>query len=402
MRPTLDRLVVMAALLTVACSRLQAGELRVEDFCFDGPLGSEGAKIEKAGDNHFRVTLSSAPTHADWANNCQFHIVRNAQGKALRLEVRFEHPKPRFAFDEYFHSWSYDGREWEPIRWEKKTNGKQNELVFPVFARDEVWFGLQVPMSYEDTTALLAQWSKHPAVVIREVGVSLGGRKLQRLEITEPQSPHARDKRWVHYFANQHPGEHNSQWRMVAMIDWLLSDSGADCRRRSICHFVLMMSPDGPSKGWYRVNAQGVDMNRSYRVEGADAASQAHEAYLFQKDLEAIMASSSPVTDIWSMHTWGGVVDPLLTAGPEFGGVLGTKEAFAEILARHDTQKLVKPLQFCADRGETTWSGGPGRQFKITAVLCEGAGAILTKKENLQSGETLIKAVAEHYRGLRP
>ena len=31
------------------------------------------------------------------------------------------------------------------------------------------------------------------------------------------------------------------------------------------------------------------------------------------------------------------------------------------------------------DREATTWSSGPGRQYKITAVLCEGAGAIFTK-----------------------
>ena len=188
---------------------------------------------------------------------------------------------------------------------------------------------------------------------------------------------------------------------MVGMIQWLLVDRGADCRRRSICHFVLMMSPDAPSKGWYRTNAQGVDMNRSYRVEGADAKRQAHEAYVFQKDLEGLMASSAPVTDIWSMHTWGGVVDPILTPGPEIGTVLGPKEQFRDILSKHDPHRLIKPLQFSEDRGATTWSGGPSRQFKITGVLCEGAGAILTKQDNVESGACLIQAIAEYYVGVR-
>lgn len=401
MHAVIVRVVAIALLLNLSAAWLPGAELCVKDFRFDGPLGSEGARIEKQGANHFRITLSHAPTHPDWANNCQFEIVRHAQGNALRLDVEFKHPKPQFAFDEYFHSWSYDGRRWQPIRWEQKTNGKRNRLLFPTFMQDRVLFGLQVPMSHEDATGLLAGWAKHPHAVIRELGTSLGGRKLQRLEITDPQSPHPREKRWGHYFANQHPGEHNSQWRMVAMIQWLLSDRGADCRRRSICHFILMLCPDGPSKGWYRVNAQGVDMNRSYRVEGADAKQQAHEAYLAQKDLEGLMASSSPVTDIWSMHTWGGVVDPILTPGPEIGTVLAAKEQFAAILVKHDPQHLVKPLQFAADRGETTWSGGPGRQFKITSVLCEGAGAILTQQENLQSGESLIQAIAEYYHALR-
>jgi len=402
MNAVVERRVLIAALLVLSSPWAAAAELQVEDFRFDGPLGSDGAKIERLGTNHFRITLSHAPEHPDWANNCQFEIVRHAKGNALRLDVAFDHPKPRYSFDEYFHSWSYDGRQWQPIHWEEKRNGKQNRLLFPAFEQDRVLFGLQVPMSHEDAAELLAAWAKHPHAVVRELGTSLGGRKLQRLEITDPQSTHAREKRWVHYFANQHPGEHNSQWRMAGMIEWLLSDAGADCRRRSVCHFILMMSPDGPSQGWYRVNAQGVDMNRSYRVEGADAGSQAHEAYVFQKDLEGLMASSSPVTDIWSLHTWGGVVDPLLTPGPEVGTVLGPKEQFAEILVKYDSHHLIRPLQFRESGGETTWSGGPGRQFKITAVLCEGAGAIFTKQENLESGQSIIQAIAEYYRGVRP
>lgn len=401
MRTAMGRLVLIAALLLLFVPWLRAAELGVEDFRFDGPLGSDGAKIEKLGTRHFRVKLGHAPEHPNWANNCQFQIVRHAQGNALQLDVEFEHPKPQFAFDEYFHSWSYDGRQWRPIQWERKTNGKQNRLLFPAFEQDQVWFGLQVPMSHEDATDSLAAWAKHPHAAIRDLGKSLGGRKLQRLEITDPQSPFPREKRWGHYFANQHPGEHNSQWRMVGAIQWLLSDRGADCRRRSICHFVLMMSPDGPSKGWYRVNAQGVDMNRSYRVEGADQSSQAHEAFLAQKDLESLMASSSPVTDIWSMHTWGGVVDPILTPGPEIGTVVGPKEQLREILSKHDPHHLIRPLHFSEDRGTTTWSGGPSRQFKITAVLCEGAGAILTKQQNIESGAIIMQALSEYYAGLR-
>jgi hypothetical protein len=79
-------------------------ELSIGDFRFDGPLGSGGAKLEKLGPEHFQVTLSHAPGHPDWANNCQFQITRNAKGNRLLLDVRFDHPKPQYAFDEYFHS----------------------------------------------------------------------------------------------------------------------------------------------------------------------------------------------------------------------------------------------------------------------------------------------------------
>lgn len=35
-----------------------------------------------------------------------------------------------------------------------------------------------------------------------------------------------------------------------------------------------MMNPDGPANGWPRTNAEGVDMNRTYRVSGADVTDQ--------------------------------------------------------------------------------------------------------------------------------
>jgi murein tripeptide amidase MpaA len=234
------------------------------------------------------------------------------------------------------------------------------------------------------------------------LGQSLGGRNLYRLEITDSASPHPRSARWVHWVGNQHPGEHNSQWRMVGMIDWLLSDAGADCRRRTICHFVLMNSPDGPSNGWYRVNAQGVDMNRSYFARGADPQDQAHEAYVVQKDLEELMASESPVTTLWSMHTWGGPVEPILVCGPEFGETLGPWEDLRKILQSNDPQRLIKPLATRDKPGNGNhWNNGPHLQFGITTVLCEGSGDWTSKQRSLDAGAILMKSLAEYYRKTR-
>lgn len=378
-------------------------ELEVGDFNFSGPLGSDGARIEKLGKNHFRVTLGHAPNHPEWPNKLNFQIVRNAKGNGLRLEVVFEGGKS-MAFNEYFQSWSYDGKTWRPVQWEKgyKESPQRDWLMFPVFERDRVFVGTQVPMSFEEVEQLIRRWRKHPAVKVRVVGKSLEGRNLYRLEITDPNSDVPRPKRWVHYFANQHPGEHNSQWRIVGMVDWILSDEATQFRRNSICHVILMMSPDGPSHGWYRINAQGVDMNRSYRAAGADPKEQAHEAFLWQKDLEALMASEAPVTTIWSCHTWSGIVEPLLTPGPEIGSRLPPWTEFARIMQSHDSRSLVKPLKLRTGQssyGPTTWSGGPHAQFGITAILCEGAATLFTKEDNIESGKVLIKAIADYYSG---
>lgn len=189
---------------------------------------------------------------------------------------------------------------------------------------------------------------------------------------------------------------------MVGMIEWLLSDAGADCRRRSISHFVLMMYPDAPSHGWYRVGVQRVDGNRSYAVDGADELRQPHEACILQKDLETLMSSEAPVTDLWSMHTWGGVVEPIMLPGPEMGTVLPLWTRLRDIMEQNDPEQLVKPLAIREKPGNTShWSNGPHVQFGITTVLCEGAGNIITKRDNKASGAVLMKSLAQYYEGMK-
>lgn len=380
-------------------------ELRAEDFSFTGPLGSDGAAIERVGRNHFRVTLGHAPTHPTWPNKLNFRILRHARGNSLRLQVVFRGGAD-YPFNEYHQSWSYDGAHWNPIAWTlgHRASKQADELVFPAFTADEVHVGTQVPLSFEQAETLIRTWEKNPNVRVHSAGRSRGGRPLYRVEITDPRSPHPRSKRWVHYFANQHPGEHNSQWRLVGLVDWVLSDAAADYRRRNITHVVLQMSPDAPSHGWYRVNEQGVDMNRSYRATGADSTQQTHEPYLWQKDLQALMASDAPVTTIWAIHTWPGLVEPVIVPGPEFGSTLGAWTAFRDVMQKNDPDGLIEVLR---TRGETppygpvSWSDGPHAQFGITAFLCEGGAVLQTKRLNMDSGVALIRSIAEFYRGTK-
>jgi len=207
----------IALLAQVALAR----ELSVEDFTFDGPSGSQGAAIERVAANHFKVILGHAPEHPTWCNMLQFQILRNAKRNRLRLDVYF-YGGDTYRFNHYAHSsWSYDGINWQPIKWQKeaKESSKGDRLLFPEFEEDTVYFGHQVPMSYENLVEMMKKWSEHPHAKVHVLGKSLEGRNIYRLEITNPQSPYARNRRWVHYFGNQHPGEHNAQRRMVGMIE---------------------------------------------------------------------------------------------------------------------------------------------------------------------------------------
>lgn len=394
-------IILLGFSLVTGCESSGESELTEEDFKFDGPLGSEGTTIEKLEPNIFKVTLGNAPNQPEWNNKLNFQITGNAKGNDLTLYV--EGP-PRYAMNEYFYSWSYDLENWNPVHWKAghRISPDRDTLVFPVFEQDQVYVGHQVPISYEQVEEFIASIEPLEPVDVDTLGESLGGRNLYRLTITDPASPVPAQDRWVHYFTNPHPGEHNSQWRMIGKIEWLLSEQGRDMRQRSICHFVLMMSPDGPSNGWYRVNAQGIDMNRSYFPEGADKEEQAHESYVFQRDLELIMESESPVNTLWGHHTWGGIVEPLLYFAEDER--IGHWNQWRDIMLDLDTENLIKPLDTrggTPSYGAVSWELGPHTQFGINAILCEGAGAIYTKEENKESGRILIESLGRYYEGTK-
>mgnify|MGYP006284410307 FL=1 len=379
--------------------------LSVNDFKLDGEYGSNGSKIEKMGKNHFKMILGTAPKHPTWTNKPQFIIKQNARGNFLRLDIEAPVEKGGdFPMTEYSYSWSYDNEHWNPIHLET-DNTKFNTLYFPTFTEDRVYFGHQVPMSYKKMKLLIDKWENNKFIKKHILGKSLHDRELYRLEITDFENDGDRDKDWVHYFINIHPGEHNSQWRMVGMINWLLGKDAEEFRKNNICHFVLMASVDGPANGWYRVNQQGVDMNRSYFVEGSNKDNQAHEAYLCQSDLEEIMVSEKPVTTLWNMHTWQGAVEPIISPGPEFDSTLPDWTHFKELMIKNDPEGFIKELQNSKIRSEDNpfgmkegWNGGPKRQFGITTVLCEGASNLYTKSENIKSGENIIKSIRDFYK----
>jgi hypothetical protein len=394
-------LFIFLSFLLLITSCCNDKELSVSDFKFDGPLGCKGATIEKIGKNHFKLIPGHAPNHPNWPNMIQFQITGNAKGNSLRLDVDFPVEKSSYHYDDYFCSWSHNKISWKPLKWrEYRHNDSRwsNVLIFPEFQKDVVYVGHQVPLSYENLTRLIAKWEKHPAVKVNILGKSIEGRNIYRLSVTNHS---INNQKWVHYFTNQHPGEHNAQWRMVGMLKWLLSKKGKHYLDNSINHFVFMMSPDGPANGWYRTNAQGIDGNRSYIHTGADKEKQAHEAYICQKDLEDLMKSDKPATDIWNMHTWQGAVEPIMIKGPEFGNEVGEWTELRDIIKKNDETLLIEPLRVNEKQeggNKKYWTYGPHAQFGITAVLCEGAGNLYTKEENINSGKVLMKSIAEFYK----
>lgn len=237
---------LLAVIGSTHASQDEHQELSVADFDLEGRLGSNNPVISKIGPNHFRILLGDQPGIGHQCAFTQFVITGHAKGNSLTLDV----VRPEGAngsYREYFHSWSYDHQNWHTLEWTGAS------FRFSAFHEDVIYFGNQVPMSAEKLDELIVGWKKSLHVEVVTVGKSTQGRDLYRIVVTDAKSEHLPEDRWVHYFANQHGCEGNAQWRVAGMIDWSLSDDARDSRKRSICHFIVMMSPDSPAHGWMHV-----------------------------------------------------------------------------------------------------------------------------------------------------
>lgn len=390
-----------------ASAPADVAELEVGDFSFTGSMGCPGAKIEKLGRNHFRVAAGrvdpklmprvvSNPTKDRNLMDrvIGLTILRHAKGNDLRLDG--------IGTTKVF-AWSYDEMEWHGVKAENYS------LKFPVFEQDRVTIGPQICFPHETLMKKIDIWKKNPAVSVVILGQSIQKRDIPRIVITDPNSPNPAQKRWSHLFMNQHPTENNARWRMVGMIQWLLGDDPAakDFLQRSICHFELMITPDGPANGWTRTNAEGMDMNRCYRLKGADANEQTHEAYIVQKDIETLMASDCPLTSVWGLHTDNNAqLKITIIKGPEGDNdkMLGPWKGLPEAIKRADKLDLLKPpnLSGPVEAKATYWNAAVNLQFGITNVLVEGGQDFDSAEKNMAAGEAIIRGVAEFYKGVKP
>lgn len=389
---------------TGASPECHAGELTVEDFRFDGEYGSKDATIERVGRNHFRMSLRRIPENPKWTNMVQFIIEKNAAGNSLRIDIEGRDNENGIRT---FVSWSHDREHWNPVKREiREENGVRfATLNFPEFKENVVYIGGEVPLSYEHCVRLLKKYEQHPHATLHTIGKSLARREIYRLTITDPQSPVPAEKRWGHHFVNLHCYEYNSQWRMIGMIDWLLSEEALDSRQRHVWHFVIQSNVDGPSAGLGRVNLQGRDMNRSYSHTGSDSHTQAHEAFLIQQDLEELVLGDTSITTTCEMHTWDGAnVDSMIRSGKDMELRSKTWKDFEATIKKYDTRKQFNAMMFLSPDKlyPTQWCSGTYAQFGVTAVCFEGGGDIYHLPDTLHTGKVIAQAYSDFYSGTKP
>ncbi|MCC5847399.1 MAG: hypothetical protein JJU29_04820 [Verrucomicrobia bacterium] len=353
----------------------------------DEILGSESLQLEQTGPNAFRAILAPSRGLPLVPNMLQFRCQGCAHHE-IEIETLFSVENPRGKFDEYPHCATPDFERFLPLEWSLPLNGARNILRVPPTGWDDFRVGMQAVYPNALVKRHMGVWAQHPHATHETLGTSTQGLPIHALRVHDPDGI----PRWRHWIVNQHPGEGNARWRIKGMVDDVLSDNplAAQLRRNAEILFIPLLCPDGPANGWRRVNADGVDMNRCFRMEGPDPRAQIHEAFLLQHRLE----TEKPHT-LWNMHTWPGLTEPVLdNAGPELGHATGTVEELIALFARIGESHL-KPLRKREKPGaSTTWNGGAGQRLGMTSFLIEGGGEPAQPHPHLEAGKRLAQILA--------
>ncbi len=225
------------------------------------------------------ASVMVAPDPDPDGEHCQWFAFRcmddEREGGLVRLDARsLTWPE---ALEDYRVFASYDGKPW-----------KRDEAVFsqdeecldwwhPSGVR-EARYALWEPYPVERRARLMARMRRAHGASVTELGRSLDGTSIDAVRLS------GGDKvLWV--IARQHPGEVMAEWFAEGLLERLANHGDAVARAVRAVATVMVVScvnVDGAARGHHRVNAAGVDLNRSW----LDADERAPEVLALRAAIE--------------------------------------------------------------------------------------------------------------------
>ncbi len=176
--------------------------------------------------------------------------------------------------------YSYDNKNW--IRF-TEIESPQKNLFKKTYTEDLVYVAYYVPYSVERLHQKISQLNLNPYVKIDTIGFSEQNRPLIVLTITDFTVTDSQ-KFFIWSHGRTHPSETPSSYHLDGMINFLLSDDDiAEYLRQKIKFIVLpFINPDGVYLGKSRVNANNIDLERSWNLSDTETPKEVKftKAYL--------------------------------------------------------------------------------------------------------------------------
>jgi hypothetical protein len=142
----------------------------------------------------------------------------------------------------------------EPSRVQVSDDERTAELALAV-SRAFFEVAAQPPYLAEHYARLEARWPGD----WRTIALSVEGRPI-RARIAPPRHPEAG---WILVLGRQHPPEIPGAWALEAFVDEIIARRGDQSLQSGVI-VAPLLNPDGVERGFWRLNANGVDLNRDW------------------------------------------------------------------------------------------------------------------------------------------
>lgn len=193
--------------------------------------------------------------------------------------------------------YSYDNKNW--IRFSEIESPRKNYFS-KVFTEDSVYVAYYVPYTVNQLYEKINQLNNNPFVKIDTIGFSEQNRPLIVLTLTDfTVSDSQKIYIWTH--GRTHPSETPSSYHLDGMINYFISDDDVAAFLRTKIKWIVLpfINPDGVFLGKSRVNANNVDLERSWNL----TPQQTPKEVLYTKNFLQNILSQNRVHIALNMHS---------------------------------------------------------------------------------------------------
>lgn len=185
--------------------------------------------------------------------------VQSTDKQEIDIRLRYEGGSHRYA-----PKISHDRKTWqtaEELIVARHPGGREVTLRVPV-SEKALWVSGQEIVSNREIRRWISMLSEKPFVEDGVIGRSVQGQSLYQMEIGNPDAADS-----IFILSRQHPPEVTGTIGMMHFVEVLTADTelAKRFREKFLTVVVPIANPDGVEHGYWRANANGVDLNRDWQ-----------------------------------------------------------------------------------------------------------------------------------------
>ncbi|MDO6428679.1 M14 family metallopeptidase [Thalassotalea sp. 1_MG-2023] len=239
---------------TVSTFACDLGDIKIHTD-FSGATSKELIASCSTNKSNDRITIELQPENTP-INNSPWYAFKlsSAIEKNITIELKVKDGSHR-----YSPKLSYNGKQWQPIAYKKTPERLRMNVTI---SKQPIWISAQELITNDDYIHWGKALEKKAHITHSIIGHSVNEHPLYKIE-----SSSANIKKWLIVLGRQHPPEITGALALFPFSTNLLSNS--ELARVFRAHYNILiipnMNPDGVSLGYWRHNANGVDLNRDWK-----------------------------------------------------------------------------------------------------------------------------------------